>query len=89
MLAWRQWTRSHIPVVGVASGSAGRLHKAEPVARYNLFRLSREAAGGVRIAWQVRGLADPGGEIVELSRRILEPDSQQANPALELNALRG
>ncbi len=79
MLAWRQWTRSHIPVVGVASGSAGRPHKAEPVARYNLFRLSRKP-GGVEIEWRVRGLAETGGEIVELSRRLLEPESQQAGP---------
>ena len=72
MLAWRQWSRGHVPVIGVASGSAGRHHKAEPLARYNLFGLTREGAK-VRIEMRTRGLREPGGAIVELRRTTLDP----------------
>jgi 3',5'-cyclic AMP phosphodiesterase CpdA len=72
MLGWRQWSQGHVPVVGVASGSAGRGHKAEPPARYNLIRIFRED-GKVRIEVRTRGLAEAGGPIVELAHRILVP----------------
>jgi 3',5'-cyclic AMP phosphodiesterase CpdA len=70
MLSWRQWARGHIPVVGVASGSAGKAHKSEPPARYNLIRIT---PGGDRFEIEIRsrGLAEPGGEIVDLSRSVL------------------
>ena len=35
------WGEGRIPVVGVASGSAGRVHKSEPLGRYNLLRITR------------------------------------------------
>jgi 3',5'-cyclic AMP phosphodiesterase CpdA len=81
MLAWRQWSSGHVPVIGVASGSAGRKHGTEPLARYNLLRLSREA-GDVHIECRTRGLAEAGGRIVELSRRTLEPGTHTASMAV-------
>lgn len=72
MLAWRQWSRGHVPVVGVASASAGRAHKNEPLARYNLIRLSK-VGNEVAIEIRTRGLADRTGSIVELSHARIEP----------------
>jgi 3',5'-cyclic AMP phosphodiesterase CpdA len=66
------------PVVGIASGSAACAYKHEPLARYNLYRISAEPGG-----WQVemigRGLAGPGGPIVELERRNLAPAMQDSH----------
>lgn len=76
MLAWRRWSREHVPVVGVASGSAGRTHKAEPLARYNLFQVSRGPDGRPHIVCRTRGLADLDGEIVEIERRVLAPSAE-------------
>ena len=71
MLAWR---RTHsgrgVPVLGVASASAARAHKSEPLARYHLIGLRRDD-GAVRIHCETRGLAQPDGEIVTLERRDL------------------
>jgi 3',5'-cyclic AMP phosphodiesterase CpdA len=75
MLAWRQWTRGHVPVVGVASGSAGRAHKGEPPARYNILRFAR-GSGGFEIELRTRGLLDPSGPIVEISRADLAPHAR-------------
>lgn len=70
MLAWVQRSGEHVPVLGVASGSAARAHKNEPLARYNLIRLTNSDAG-LEIEVTARGLAVPGHDVVELSRRIL------------------
>ena len=56
-----------LPVVGAPSASLGRLHKHEPLARYNLYRIEGPPW---RIELIGRGLAEPGGE-VELERRML------------------
>ncbi|MFA5948692.1 MAG: metallophosphoesterase [Hyphomicrobium sp.] len=73
-LAWRRRTLGSVPVIGVASGSAGRAHSHEPLARYNLLRVTR-SAGRLSITCTVRGLAAAGGEIVELSRRELQHEA--------------
>ena len=70
MLAWRTHTGRGVPVLGVASLSAGRAHKGEPLARYHLLRIRRED-GAVHIHCETRGLAEPDGEVVSLSRRDL------------------
>ena len=75
MLAWRQWSRGHVPVVGVASGSAGRAHRDEPLARYNIFRFSRRG-DEVEIEVRTRGLAKVAGPIVELSHARIEPHAK-------------
>jgi len=70
-IVWLDAKDRPIPIVGVASGSAGRRHGLEPLARYNLFRVSRDG-----IEMIVRGLADPNGDIVEISRHPLRPEIQ-------------
>ena len=44
-----------IPVIGVASGSIGRVHKGEPLGRYNLLRIAR-VDGRAHIECVTRGL---------------------------------
>jgi len=87
MLAWcqRNGEAAAVPVVGAPSASMGRCHHGEPLARYNLYRIDtdRRQGGGlqgsggdgaeVTIEMVGRGFAEPGGDIVELERRILRP----------------
>lgn len=68
MLAWLQCEPGACPVVGAPSASLGRWHGREPLARYNLFRID---AATRAIALVGRGLAEPGGGIVEIERRNL------------------
>ncbi len=75
MLSWRKWSRGHVPVIGVASGSAGLAHKDEPLARYNIFRLMRDGGEAV-IDMHTRGLKEPDGPIIELSRTRIEPHAR-------------
>jgi 3',5'-cyclic AMP phosphodiesterase CpdA len=70
MLAWAKGASGTFPVVGAPSASLGRRHKHEPLARYNLYRIGGPARGIELIG---RGLAEPGGAIVELERRMLVP----------------
>ena len=75
MLAWRRAPSGAVPVVGAPSASLGRRHKNEPLARYNLYRVDGPPW---RIEMVGRGLAEPGGPVVELERRALvmhEPPS--------------
>ena len=82
MLAWRQWSRGHVPVAGIASGSARRSHGDEPPARYNLIRISPEG-GGARIEIVTRGLAEAGGLIIELGRRELAAHASAGKTAAD------
>lgn len=70
MLAWCVTGAGPVPVVGAPSAALGRHHKGEPLARYNLYRIAGPP-------WSIelvgRGLAEPGGPIVELERRALVP----------------
>jgi 3',5'-cyclic AMP phosphodiesterase CpdA len=72
MLAWCAHERGHTAVVGVASGSAARLHRNEPLARYNLLRIGRRD-GRVSITCTTRGFSASGGDIVDLAHRELSP----------------
>jgi 3',5'-cyclic AMP phosphodiesterase CpdA len=63
------WARGRIPVLGVASGSAGRLHRSEPLGRYHLLRISR-AGGAAQIECTTRGL-NASGSIEQLDRKRL------------------
>jgi 3',5'-cyclic AMP phosphodiesterase CpdA len=78
MLAWLPRasvgdTLEGIPVVGAPSASLARPHAREGLARYNLYRIARAPD-----AWHAelvgRGLAEPGGPVVELERRELAFD---------------
>lgn len=73
MLAWRKSPTGPIPVVGAPSASLGRSHKHEPLSRYNLYRIDPAAR---RIHMIGRGLAEPGGNVVELERRTLAPTDE-------------
>lgn len=71
MLAWQEWSRGRVPVIGVGSGSAARQHKKEPLARYRLFRIAAASGGGPPIEMVTRGLVEPGGAVVEIDRTDL------------------
>ena len=64
-----QHGRAH--VIGVASASAGRAQGHEPLARYNLIRISG-APGKWRIDQRQRGLASVDGPIIDLEQRTLD-----------------
>ncbi len=68
-LAWRHSVSGPLPVVGAPSASLGRPHKYEPLARYNLYRIEEGAPWRIELIG--RGLAEPGGGVVELERRVL------------------
>lgn len=70
MLAWCPHAGGSIPVLGVASASAGFAHKHEPLARYHVLRIRREE-GTVHINCEMRGLDEPDGRVVSLTRRDL------------------
>ncbi|MGE0700603.1 MAG: metallophosphoesterase [Hyphomicrobiaceae bacterium] len=58
-----------IPVVGVPSASLGIAHGRQMLARYNLYRFAPEPGAPIELV--ERGLAVPGGPVVELARRML------------------
>jgi 3',5'-cyclic AMP phosphodiesterase CpdA len=59
-----------IPVVGIASGSSGRVHKEEPLGRYNLLRIAN-LAGRARIECITRGLVADSGKVEQIARRVI------------------
>jgi 3',5'-cyclic AMP phosphodiesterase CpdA len=73
MLAWHPTAAGCIPIIGVPSASLAMPYKKEPLARYNLYRLQRDT-NRPRFEMIARGLAEPGGPVVELARRWIEPD---------------
>jgi 3',5'-cyclic AMP phosphodiesterase CpdA len=71
-LHWLETADGPLPIVGAASASASRAAGHEPLAQYNLFTFFRHGKA-LRIRHTVRGLDAPGGAVVRLSERILEP----------------
>lgn len=65
MLSWRDWQGGRFPVLGIASGSAAKLHHGEPMARYNLIEIA-ERDGGFAMRVRSRGLDAAGHRVVEL-----------------------
>jgi 3',5'-cyclic AMP phosphodiesterase CpdA len=61
------FAHGHIPVVGLASSSAGRAHKSEPLGRYNLVRIGR-LGGAVHIEVTTRGLDASGARVEQIAR---------------------
>ena len=59
-----------IPVVGVPSASLGRPQKDETLARYHLYRFA-SSGPDQPIELIARGLAQPGGPVIEIGRRTL------------------
>jgi 3',5'-cyclic AMP phosphodiesterase CpdA len=72
---WHPSTERAIPVVGVPSASLAKPYKKEPLARYHLYHLDPGRNDGA-IEMIARGLAEPGGPIVELERRLIIPESE-------------
>jgi 3',5'-cyclic AMP phosphodiesterase CpdA len=68
-VAWHASRYGPVPIVGVPSASLGRRIGSEPLARYNLYRIGDSGAGSIEVVG--RGLAEPGGPVVELERRRL------------------
>ena len=58
------------PWVPAPSGSAGRLHKSEALARYRLLRITRDD-GKTRIESVTRGLDESGEKVEEVDRKRL------------------
>ena len=77
MLAWRTVESRKIPIVGIASGSAGRRGGNETLARYNLYRILPTSKHR-RIELIGRGLRDPDGPVIEVERQLLEPAPEGA-----------
>lgn len=65
-----EWAEGRIPVVGVASGSAGRGHKNEHLGRYNLVRIAR-IDGAPHIELTTRGLDRSASRVEQISRKLL------------------
>jgi 3',5'-cyclic AMP phosphodiesterase CpdA len=71
MVAVHRLGERRVPVVGIASASIGRPYKNEPLGRYNLLHIALTDAGH-RIEVVGRGVAEPGGAVVELERHWLD-----------------
>jgi len=71
---WHPASSGHIPIIGVPSASLSRPYNNEPPARYHLYRLALDTKRpGIELI--ARGLAEPGGPIVELERRWIASSS--------------
>ena len=79
MVGWHRTATGLMPVVGIASASIGRVHRHEPLARYNVYRLHTPRPGH---GWQIeligRGIREPDGPVVQVERRWLEPGAHAA-----------
>jgi 3',5'-cyclic AMP phosphodiesterase CpdA len=70
MEARTRWPGGDAVAIGVPSFSAALVHGHEPLARYNLITVTRDAAE-MRIELVGRGLQSPEGPVIELERRQL------------------
>lgn len=81
-LAWTRTSEGQpIPIVGVATGSTGREHRHEPLARYNLYRISGRR-GAAHIEMTTRGLTSSARVIGDLRHQTLRPDAPLAASGL-------
>jgi 3',5'-cyclic AMP phosphodiesterase CpdA len=70
-LTWLDTVSGRLAVIGGASASAGRVHKDETLAQYNLLTFF-SSEKGLRIRKIVRGLAVPDGPVVKLDETVLD-----------------
>lgn len=75
---WHPASSGAIPVIGVPSASLAVPYKKEPLARYHLYRL-KPGTAGLAIELISRGLAEPGGPVLELERRKIVPAIENAD----------
>jgi len=81
-VSWHTSSSGPMAVVGIASASIGRMHRHEPLARYNIYRLhTLEGGEGWQIELIGRGIREPGGPVVQVERRWLEPVGASASAA--------
>lgn len=77
MLAWTRSATGVVPVVGAPSASLGQQAKSEPLARYNLYRISGPP-------WSIgligRGLSAPDSRVHELERTTLAQSAADQGP---------
>lgn len=71
------WKRGHIPIVGIASASASRVHRHEPLGRYNLLSIS-QSQDSVRVECLTRGLDPTGTSMQQIARKMLSGDASPA-----------
>ncbi len=69
MLSFAEGPARPIPVIGVPSASIGLAHGRQSLARYNLLSISPRPDTPIEIV--ERGIALPGGPVVEIARRCL------------------
>lgn len=78
-LVWFDGVHKRVPVLGIASGSAGRHHKGEPLGRYNLIRV-RPAGNRWHVEIVGRGLATPHSRsqqaTTSVAARVVEVERQ-------------
>lgn len=60
-----------VNIAGVPSASLVHARGHETLARYNLYRISSDADERTSIEMVSRGLAEPGGDVIEIERRVL------------------
>lgn len=84
MVSWHTSSTGPMPVVGIASASIGRLHRHEPLARYNLYKLYPPSSGET---WKIeligRGIREPRGPVVQVERRWLNPVGELMQAGVE------
>jgi len=71
MLSFAEGPTRAIPVVGVPSASIGLAHGHQSLARYNLLSISPRPGAPIELV--ERGIAVPGGPVIEIGRRVLDP----------------
>jgi len=69
-LAWCDGGGRRIPVVGVAAAGLARADGGAPLARHHIYRIDGPPW---RIDMRVRGLAEPGGAVIDIARHELVP----------------
>ncbi len=74
------WAEGRIPVIGVGSGSVGRVHRGEPLGRYNLLRITR-AGRDAHIECITRGLDATGNFVEQVDRKLLETHQSSGAPS--------
>jgi hypothetical protein len=54
------------------------VHRFEPLARYNLYKISGSKAAGWHVELTGRGIREPEGPVVQVERRFLLPEPAAA-----------
>lgn len=77
-----EWRCGRIPIVGISSGSAGRIHKHEPLGRYNLLSIA-QTENGARIECITRGLDPTGTFIHQIHHKVFNTYASEASSGVD------